>query len=106
MLGVDVRRARQKGLPHVAGGEIGLLVKAIPDNQHLPGISGGVRDQSEELLGLGFINFEILHEEDVAGQDALTEGLSERQRLDLFRDFLGVVARVRSEGHAASNPNR
>ena len=54
---------------HIARGQIGLLVEAIPDNQNFRAFPAAVRNQSEELLGLRFVNGEILDEEDVAGHD-------------------------------------
>ena len=58
---------------------IGLFVKPIPTINIFRAFSAVSAKEREELFGLGFVDFEILDQEDVTGQYPLTKRLSERR---------------------------
>ena len=89
---------------HVARRAIEIFVERIGDDQHLLRV-GVAFDQTDELLGLRLLHAEGVNRQHVAGLDPLAQRFPKREPADRLRNFLRVIARLRTEDDTAATPN-
>ncbi|AMO46900.1 Hypothetical protein AKI40_0473 [Enterobacter sp. FY-07] len=101
---VDTSRVANVNLVQVARGQEQVLVQLTGDDQHI--FQSHVFQFLSKQLGFRCFNRELLDNDQTIltyqfGQDAF-----QRAAVHLFVNFLTVVLRTRSEGHATRTPDR